>query len=450
MPPLSRPLLLLLCALPAAAQPADPFTQQTEWARSAVAKTLCRPATADSAQARANLAALTQAGNGVLRDEREAAARLIDDVKSVEAGFRNDETAAAYRKRVNDVAGRLALKSYEELQDADLRCLQTACAALPSGGAGDARCAKVPPRAPAAADAETQRRIDAASGQLGARGQRMTGMVGGGFGTAPVDATPGGAAARTGARPTPNGSAPAATPGAAVPGAPAATAAPGTAAALNGAPAAPSSTAPDYAALNQQARDEAAARERILRNPTVVPLPGSVAAAPPATPPASGAKPSFARSSEDEIAMMRATFDATVARLVAAGLRTPGEGETPAIWNDFRADHGGKNLKCYDQAHELLRDLARAFGSTYDEHRPTDQLYFYDSSGKWKFVFTTYTGEGCDADGHYWVTAISRLPADDTVVMDPWRDSFTRTKEKNPIAIKPFFSYWVGRATCPK
>jgi hypothetical protein len=415
-----------------------PYTLATEWARQPVGRALCGPNTADARQARSNLTALSMSGNGVLAAERAAIPVLLQEVDAVEKGFQGNESAREFRVRVRSVAERLALGSFEDSQAVIERCLRQACAASPGGE----RCTRggVPVPPPEAAPPPDAKAVADAR----ARGEKMKAMVTG-FGAASVtNATtigrPGTSAnsVMTGARTT---------------------------------TAARFSTHIDYGALNAQERSSSAQQARRLN--VAVPAPGTTIGAATVVVPTARtasphnlaanagaavatssnsdlnspkAKPSFARSSEDEISVMKKTFDATVARLVSEGKRTPGSSRQAALWNDIRAAHGGPNLLCYDQAHELLRDLAQAFGSRYDSGLSKENLYFYDSTGKWKFVFTTYTGEGHEADGHYWVTAISRVPADDTVVMDPWVGKFERTREKNPIAIKGFTAYWLGRA----
>ncbi len=435
-------MLLALLLAPGRAQPApaSPFTAATEWAREAVGRELCASGSAADDEAHANLAALASAGNGVLPDERRAIPGLLQDAADAEKGFRGDESARDFRGRVRSVVDRLGLTRYEDNAAVVERCLRTACAAAPGGP----RCTRggvpVPPPEPAPpSDARTL-------SDARARGAAMTARVSGFGGVTEAGAVSGGkkigGSAASGA---PTG-------GGAVSGAPSpAPTTPPNAAAVA------SAGGVDYAALNRQAR-LAPALSRLKRpidvpapgapapTPVPLPLPPAAAAAGPAAGAGVSVKPAFARSSEDEIALMRKTFDATVARLVKEGKRTPGNWTGAAIWNDLRSAHGGANLLCYDQAHELLHDLAKAFGSSYDSSVAKDQLYFYDSTGKWRFVFTTYTGEGHEADGHYWVTAISRVPADDTVIMDPWVGKFERTREKNPIAIKGFLPYWYGRA----
>jgi hypothetical protein len=141
--------------------------------------------------------------------------------------------------------------------------------------------------------------------------------------------------------------------------------------------------------------------------------------------------------SGDDLARIEKTFNATIARLVREGKRSSGTGSFSGVVNNVQAMYGDKKERCYDQAEELLADLAKEFHANGGPR-------FVDPSGRWLFKMTTYTGEGHEADGHYWVTAISREPGDPTLVLDPWLGKITRSEDKNPIAIKPFLPYTMG------
>lgn len=153
--------------------------------------------------------------------------------------------------------------------------------------------------------------------------------------------------------------------------------------------------------------------------------------------PAYGQQKEGRPTSDADIARIERTFHATVARLVKEGKRASGSGAVSGVINNMQAIYSGKKERCYDQAEELLGDLAKEFGAN-----PGPQ--FVEPRGRWLFKMTTYTGEGHEANGHYWVTAISREPGDPTLVLDPWKDTIVRSSDKNPIAVKPFLPYAMG------
>ena len=129
---------------------------------------------------------------------------------------------------------------------------------------------------------------------------------------------------------------------------------------------------------------------------------------------------------------MREIFDVTVARLVREGKRRAGTGSVSGIINNVGAYYGpGVNyIRCYDQAEELLMDL-------------NNQV---PPKSGWTFRQSTYTGEGHEANGHYWVTAVSSDPRQPSLIMDPWAGEIRTDPSKNPIVIKPFFPWAAGAA----
>lgn len=126
----------------------------------------------------------------------------------------------------------------------------------------------------------------------------------------------------------------------------------------------------------------------------------------------------------------RAVFAATVARLEREGKRRPGKGGMNGLVNNVKASlaPGSTYIRCYDQAEELLGDLDKAISP---------------KSG-WTFRMTTYTGEGHEANGHYWVTGVSKNKDTPSLIMDPWLGEIRTDPSKNPIAIKPFFPWLMG------
>lgn len=129
---------------------------------------------------------------------------------------------------------------------------------------------------------------------------------------------------------------------------------------------------------------------------------------------------------------LRAVFDATVARLVREGKRRPGKGGVSGVINNMGAAFGPgvKYVRCYDQAEELLGDLDKSVSS---------------KSG-WTFRMTTYTGEGHEANGHYWVTAVSKKKEQRSLIMDAWLGEIRADASKNPVVIKPFLPWAMGAA----
>lgn len=133
---------------------------------------------------------------------------------------------------------------------------------------------------------------------------------------------------------------------------------------------------------------------------------------------------------------MERAFQASVKRMTDQGLRS-GDGEMGGVANNMKASlmPGSKNLRCYDQAEQLVGDLEKAgIGSTSDP------------KAKYKLVMRSYTGEGHEANGHWWVEAVPKDPKDQTIVMDPWKNSIktlpvgTRTE----TVIKSYPSYLMG------
>lgn len=142
---------------------------------------------------------------------------------------------------------------------------------------------------------------------------------------------------------------------------------------------------------------------------------------------------------KNDAAHLERVLDGTVARKVAEGKRLPGRGSIPSILNSaYGIWNGGKTDRCYDLAESLMADIAKSYGKEVSGNK------FTDPSGRWQFKIDTYYGEGHEASGHYWVTAVSNNPGDPTLVLDPSLGIVTAYKEKNPVLKKGFLLYTEG------
>lgn len=133
---------------------------------------------------------------------------------------------------------------------------------------------------------------------------------------------------------------------------------------------------------------------------------------------------------------MERAFQASVKRMTDQGLRS-GDGELGGVANNMKASlvPGSKNLRCYDQAEQLVGDLEKSgLGSASDP------------KAKYKLVMRSYTGEGHEANGHWWVEAVPKDPKDQTIVMDPWKNSIKTLPvgQRTETVIKSYPSYLMG------
>jgi len=141
-----------------------------------------------------------------------------------------------------------------------------------------------------------------------------------------------------------------------------------------------------------------------------------------------------AGAADDGSAKVRDTFYETVARLVKEGKRGAGTGSTNGIMNNMNASllPGSKRLRCFDQAEELIGDLNNKVGQGGGK------------KGGWTFRMATYTGEGHEANGHYWVNAVNSDPKVKTMLLDPWAGTIAYDNSKDPVVIKPFLPWLMG------
>jgi hypothetical protein len=149
--------------------------------------------------------------------------------------------------------------------------------------------------------------------------------------------------------------------------------------------------------------------------------------------------PGSSSAPKNDAAHLEKVLNGTVERLVKEGKRLPGTGSIPSILNSaYGIWNGGKTERCYEQAESLMGDVAKSYGKQSFGDK------FTDPSGRWSFKIDTYYGEGHEASGHYWVTAVSKDPNDPTLVMDPSLGKVISYKEKNPVLKKGFLVYTEG------
>lgn len=121
-------------------------------------------------------------------------------------------------------------------------------------------------------------------------------------------------------------------------------------------------------------------------------------------------------------------YRGTVDRMTREGLRS-GSGEWGGIANNMKASllPGSRNVRCYDQAELLQTELNKT-----------------ELAKRWTFNLRTYTGEGHEANGHWWIEAIPKERTAKTIVMDPWKDEIREIDARTETAIKPFGSWAIG------
>ncbi len=172
-----------------------------------------------------------------------------------------------------------------------------------------------------------------------------------------------------------------------------------------------------------------------------VPAPGQAAVVPPVQGTAvtavggtgatgvAGATGQTETPADDGSKKIEAVFHETVARLVREGKRGAGKGTANGVMNNARAVWDSKRLRCYDQAEELQGDLEKKVGS---------------GKNGWTYKMTTYTGEGHEANGHWWINAVNKNPKVKTMLLDPWSGEIKYDDSKEPVVIKGYFGWYFG------